>query len=60
MLKKTFLKIELMYGGKSQGSYLEPTNKPTEIELENDTYYRISLVKMTQKKFESLPEFEGF
>lgn len=59
MFKKKYLKIELMYGNQSQGSYVEPINKPAFIEVENDTY-KISLMKMTEKEFKALPEFAGF
>ena len=59
MFKKKYLKIELMYGDQSQGSYLEPADRPAFIEVENDTY-KISLVKMTEKEFKALSEFTGF
>jgi len=61
--QKKFFKVELMYNGKSQGSYCEPANKPLFFPLGgsgSDEEYRVSLVKMTDKKYKSLPEFAGF
>lgn len=57
--KKSFLKIELMCGGKSQGSYIEPLDKPVPLHAENDEF-KLSLVRMSKKEYAKLPEFTGF
>ncbi len=57
--KKSFLKIELMYKDKSQGSYMEPLSKPVLLDVESESF-RLSLVKMSERDFKELPEFTGF
>ena len=56
--KKHYLKVELLYKGKPQGSYVEPAQKS--IFIPGDDEYRVSLVKMTEKEYRGLPEFRGF
>lgn len=57
--KKTVLKIELMYKGKSQGSYIESMDNPIVLPI-GDEDYRLSILKMSEKEIEQLPEFTGF
>lgn len=66
MDKKEFIKVELLYDGKSQGSYIETLESiPDTIKYElqglseNDSY-KLTKVKMTEQEFLDLPEFEGF
>ena len=56
--KKQYLKIECLYKGKSQGSYIEPAQNP--VFIPGDDEYKISLIKMTEKDYKKLPEFTGF
>jgi hypothetical protein len=57
--KKYYFRVELMFGDRSQGSYVEPADKPLELDLEADSY-RITLVRMTKRQYRELPEFTGF
>ena len=45
---------------QSQGSYIEPLDKPVYINDEDGNCWKLTLCKMTQKEYKSLPEFMGF
>lgn len=65
-MKKEFIKVELLYSGESQGSYIErPENIPDimkhELEgLAEGDSYKLTKLEMTEEEFTSLPEFQGF
>uniref|UniRef100_A0A6M3KZL5 Uncharacterized protein n=1 Tax=viral metagenome TaxID=1070528 RepID=A0A6M3KZL5_9ZZZZ len=65
--KKQYLKITLLYNGKEQGSYTEKAPAYIEVEdgrtgtrSDSDDMYKIEIVEMTKRQYESLPEFDGF
>lgn len=60
-----FVKIELMYNDKKQGSYIDKINNVTIADLVDgmepgSDSYRLSIVEMSDTEFEKLPEFMGF
>lgn len=60
-----FVKVELMYHDKKQGSYIDrienihPIDFMDGMEPGSDSY-RLSIVEMSETEFEKLPEFMGF
>ena len=60
-----FIKIELMYKDKVQGSYIEKFGNVSISALTDgmepgSDSYRISVVEMEEEEFYELPEFTGF
>ena len=66
MDKKEFIKVELLYDGQSQGSYIErPETIPDIIKYELEGIaegdsFKLTKVEMTEQEFSDLPEFTGF
>jgi len=62
--KKEFIKVELLYSGQSQGSYISEIGK-LEMDSECDGLavgdsYLLTKVEMTQAELDAMPEFTGF
>jgi len=60
-----FVKIELLYKDKAQGSYIDRINKVNLVDLLDGMEpgadsYRVSVIEMSKVEFEKLPEFIGF
>ena len=60
-----FVKIELWYKDKPQGSYIDRIDKISFADLldgmgSGTDNYRISVVEMSEAEFKKLPEFVGF
>lgn len=60
-----FVKIELMYKDKAQGSYIDGIKAVSLADLldgmePGTDSYRLSIVEMSAAEFKKLPEFMGF
>jgi len=64
-----YIRIHLMHGEQSQGSYCEPIdklvsfyelNETGETTEESGSWFMVEFVKMTEQEYKNLPEFTGF
>lgn len=60
-----FVKVELMYRDKPQGSYINKINEMSLTDLldgmePGTDSYKVSVVEMSEAEHEKLPEFMGF
>ena len=62
--KKEYMKVELLYSGQSQGSYISELSK---LEMESECEglavgdaFLLTKVEMTEEELNAMPEFMGF